>query len=188
MEVQLPGMFDVEVTFQPIVSVPTGSAAGAEALLRGRIEGTAFPPRALVRQLRARECPVAELVIGHIACAFDLWDDVGVDPVWCSLNLDAWDLEHGRPDEMIADVVGAERAHRVVVELSELHPLDPSRAGSVLERLRKLGVTIAIEDFGVGQAASDQLDLLEPAYIKICLLYTSPSPRDQRGSRMPSSA
>ena len=26
------------------------------------------------------------------------------------------------------------------------------------------------------------------AYNKICLLYTSPSPRDQRGSRMPSSA
>ena len=24
--------------------------------------------------------------------------------------------------------------------------------------------------------------------VKICLLYTSPSPRDQRGSRMPSSA
>ena len=28
----------------------------------------------------------------------------------------------------------------------------------------------------------------EPAPPKICLLYTSPSPRDQRGSRMPSSA
>ena len=26
------------------------------------------------------------------------------------------------------------------------------------------------------------------AYAHICLLYTSPSPRDQRGSRMPSSA
>ena len=26
------------------------------------------------------------------------------------------------------------------------------------------------------------------AHGKICLLYTSPSPRDQRGSRMPSSA
>ena len=25
-------------------------------------------------------------------------------------------------------------------------------------------------------------------YVKVCLLYTSPSPRDQRGSRMPSSA
>ena len=28
----------------------------------------------------------------------------------------------------------------------------------------------------------------EDRYFKICLLYTSPSPRDQRGSRMPSSA
>ena len=28
----------------------------------------------------------------------------------------------------------------------------------------------------------------EELYIKVCLLYTSPSPRDQRGSRMPSSA
>ena len=29
---------------------------------------------------------------------------------------------------------------------------------------------------------------LNPEYSKSCLLYTSPSPRDQRGSRMPSSA
>ena len=29
---------------------------------------------------------------------------------------------------------------------------------------------------------------LLPRYLKGCLLYTSPSPRDQRGSRMPSSA
>ena len=28
----------------------------------------------------------------------------------------------------------------------------------------------------------------EKVYSEICLLYTSPSPRDQRGSRMPSSA
>ena len=27
-----------------------------------------------------------------------------------------------------------------------------------------------------------------PAGFELCLLYTSPSPRDQRGSRMPSSA
>ena len=29
---------------------------------------------------------------------------------------------------------------------------------------------------------------LDFGYVSICLLYTSPSPRDQRGSRMPSSA
>ena len=31
-------------------------------------------------------------------------------------------------------------------------------------------------------------ELIERGYLYICLLYTSPSPRDQRGSRMPSSA
>ena len=31
-------------------------------------------------------------------------------------------------------------------------------------------------------------EILEFGTIKACLLYTSPSPRDQRGSRMPSSA
>ena len=36
------------------------------------------------------------------------------------------------------------------------------------------------------QALSEYLNLNEP--IKTCLLYTSPSPRDKRQSRMPSSA
>ena len=34
----------------------------------------------------------------------------------------------------------------------------------------------------------DWKSLSEPWLLWICLLYTSPSPRDQRGSRMPSSA
>ena len=38
-----------------------------------------------------------------------------------------------------------------------------------------------IGDWGVGEAVL-------AADLKSCLLYTSPSPRDQRGSRMPSSA
>ena len=35
---------------------------------------------------------------------------------------------------------------------------------------------------------TDRLDLTQLATYSLCLLYTSPSPRDQRGSRMPSSA
>ena len=40
----------------------------------------------------------------------------------------------------------------------------------------------------VDVAACDALDGAIEEVGKICLLYTSPSPRDQRGSRMPSSA
>ena len=40
-----------------------------------------------------------------------------------------------------------------------------------------------------GAAITDvTIDGISHEYSTICLLYTSPSPRDQRGSRMPSSA
>ena len=35
---------------------------------------------------------------------------------------------------------------------------------------------------------SDLVEKLSPSVVNICLLYTSPSPRDNRVSRMPSSA
>ena len=38
------------------------------------------------------------------------------------------------------------------------------------------------------ELCSEELDWKRITTYSICLLYTSPSPRDQRGSRMPSSA
>ena len=41
------------------------------------------------------------------------------------------------------------------------------------------------DDVGAGNCAGGRGDVED---VQVCLLYTSPSPRDQRGSRMPSSA
>ena len=41
---------------------------------------------------------------------------------------------------------------------------------------------------GLSIASVAYFDVVELPYLWYCLLYTSPSPRDQRGSRMPSSA
>ena len=54
------------------------------------------------------------------------------------------------------------------------------------------GAQVAIADIDDARAAQTAEDLGEGAFAVhmdvTCLLYTSPSPRDQRGSRMPSSA
>ena len=40
----------------------------------------------------------------------------------------------------------------------------------------------------IGNSAISVFDMYRKTHVYTCLLYTSPSPRDQRGSRMPSSA
>ena len=81
--------------------------------------------------------------------------------------------------------------------------------GDSLDALRSLWVdTLGVTKTGEYESASEnvrediltlgegqhavEIDLMEPldpdGRPRVCLLYTSPSPRDQRGSRMPSSA
>ena len=70
---------------------------------------------------------------------------------------------------------------RVTIALRYIHGIGPAKAAEICEK--------------VGIAAERRVtDLTDQEILKIretidaCLLYTSPSPRDQRGSRMPSSA
>ena len=44
------------------------------------------------------------------------------------------------------------------------------------------------DGYGLNDTMAISFDVLNGDFLQICLLYTSPSPRDQRGSRMPSSA
>ena len=69
----------------------------------------------------------------------------------------------------------------------------------IRERRFKIGANIDIGDLGLGDDSEEVAEPNSPSFDKNetvevdealgdCLLYTSPSPRDQRGSRMPSSA
>ena len=57
-------------------------------------------------------------------------------------------------------------------------------AGITTEEL----LLIMANDEDKERAVSDESWALATGLLRFCLLYTSPSPRDQRGSRMPSSA
>ena len=65
-------------------------------------------------------------------------------------------------------------------------------AGAVRSTLGPKGLDkLLVDDEGRTLVTNDGVTVLETARVEhpvACLLYTSPSPRDQRGSRMPSSA
>ena len=73
-------------------------------------------------------------------------------------------------------------------------PCTPNEAGISLEVVKKYYKTIPILGVCLGHQTIGQVfggNIVSAQKImhgKTCLLYTSPSPRDQRGSRMPSSA
>ena len=64
--------------------------------------------------------------------------------------------------------------------------------GKVKDRANKDNASRAVQALQGVKRVDNRLQVLEqsaaPIVQKTCLLYTSPSPRDQRGSRMPSSA
>ena len=78
----------------------------------------------------------------------------------------------------------------LIKEISDLEdsaaPIAPENAIGRISRMD------AINNKSVVEASlrnrKKKLSKLQLALSKVCLLYTSPSPRDQRGSRMPSSA
>ena len=89
--------------------------------------------------------------------------------------------------EMVCDGVVLALGHSARDTLRSLH------AEGVMLEAKPFQIGLRIEhpqsliDLGRFGAGAD-LDRLGHAYYSLCLLYTSPSPRDQRGSRMPSSA
>ena len=58
----------------------------------------------------------------------------------------------------------------------------------VVSQIREAGVNEKVFIEGILMTMYDGRTNLSRSVVEDCLLYTSPSPRDQRGSRMPSSA
>ena len=70
-------------------------------------------------------------------------------------------------------------------------PMKPGELDLAISRLKEMGYQVRVaEDIyeKTGYLAGSDEKRAKELMDAFCLLYTSPSPRDQRGSRMPSSA
>eukprot|EP00828_Plagiopyla_frontata_P036748 TRINITY_DN4843_c0_g1_i2.p1 TRINITY_DN4843_c0_g1~~TRINITY_DN4843_c0_g1_i2.p1 ORF type:complete len:361 (-),score=64.47 TRINITY_DN4843_c0_g1_i2:48-1130(-) len=84
-----------------------------------------------------------------------------------------------------------------LLKIAKLEDLNPDQFEEILQEAHEEKVRNAVLEGLQGEVISDMMDLLAKELVRfqqekkvqqICLLYTSPSPRDRQKSRMPSSA
>jgi len=161
-----------EMFYQALVDVKTGRADTAEALIRWK-----HPQRGMVRP--DLFIPFAEstsygiqidLLVLDMACKqINAWRDKGFD-ITISINISPKHFVNGLIYESVKKALDKHNINpsRLRLELLENILLnDFTAAVKVIDNLRSLGVSIALDDFGSGYSSLEYVSKLPMDYLKI---------------------
>jgi diguanylate cyclase (GGDEF)-like protein len=179
---------EFELWYQPVVSLRDASVVGYEALVRWRHPTRGLlPPTAFLSSVadagqanRLDRLVVERAAEMAVACRRD-----GRGALFVSVNVDGSSLLRAGFVEMVRATLertGAPAAS-LVVEVGEADLAGrPARAGAVLEELSRLGVAIALDDFGVGPSSLATVRSLPLRYAKVDMMFLERIENGQRGS------
>jgi predicted signal transduction protein with EAL and GGDEF domain len=166
----------LEVHYQPQIDIKTGRCGSAEALVRWPSSNPRTMPAALIAQI------AESTEINHSFTLFILntalrhtvgFRRLGVE-VRMSVNVSANLLNDDELPEILAQSLDAWAvpADMLTVEVTEGTIVsDVKRSAQVLDRVRRLGVRLAMDDFGTGYSSLAQFKRLPFDEIKIDKLF-----------------
>ena len=169
---------ELEVNYQPVVSLSDGSVAAFEALLRwshsewGNIPPAEFIPLAEANGLIV---PIGAWVLASSLRQLAHWRADGAD-IGISVNLSPRQLADEGVVRMVAGLLAETDtpAQALCLEITETAVLaEPIRAATRLAELRRLGVRIAFDDFGTGYSSLRHLSQLPVDVIKLDRTFVS---------------
>jgi len=157
--------FGLDVAFQPIVDLASGRVVGAEALARFREpDGSAIPTERCFLDAHAVDLGV-RLEMAVIRRALACEHDRLPDGRYLALNVSPAVLEH---DDLAFEIAGHRTNRPLVVEITEHQPVEDYTAlGASLDRLRALGVRVAVDDVGSGFASFRHVTRVNPDILKL---------------------
>jgi EAL domain-containing protein (putative c-di-GMP-specific phosphodiesterase class I) len=178
---------DLTVYYQGEWDLETQHLLGAEALVRWQHPERGLVPPGLFIPL-AEECGLIlrlGMVVLREACqALSGWCRRGLhDDFVLRVNMSARQLQDPKLADEIADVLSMANLdpERLCLELTESSLLvDPAGAVLALERLRSLGVGIAVDDFGTGFSSLLYLKQLPLTSVKIDKAFVDGLPSESR--------
>jgi EAL domain-containing protein (putative c-di-GMP-specific phosphodiesterase class I)/GGDEF domain-containing protein len=163
---------ELEVYFQPKVEIQARRVCGVEGLVRWRTQSGRFVPASDFVPLAERSgsiVPMTWLVFDRIAEQLADWADLP-KPFTVAVNVSPQVLSDGGFLTRLRALKAAfdEHGFGLTIELTEdsLVQSDDSSLAS-LERVRKLGIELAIDDFGKGYSSLSYLKQLPATEIKI---------------------
>jgi diguanylate cyclase (GGDEF)-like protein len=163
---------ELELHYQPKVSVVSRAVIGAEALVRwrhpelGLVSPAHFIP---IAEETGLILPIGEWVLRTACRNASAWRAEGLN-LDVAVNLSPRQFRHRDLPGIVADALEASGLdpERLELEITETAALSqPERAEHVLRTLRGLGVRIALDDFGTGHSSLSHLRKLPLDAVKV---------------------
>jgi EAL domain-containing protein (putative c-di-GMP-specific phosphodiesterase class I)/GGDEF domain-containing protein len=162
----------LEVYYQPKVELKSRRVCGVEALVRWRTDSGNFVPASdfiPLAEANGAIVPLTWHVFERIVAQLASWRSLP-EAFSVAVNVSPQILTHPEFTTRVKALLGAldERKLKLTIELTEdsLVQGDASSLASI-ERLRKLGVDLSIDDFGKGYSSLTYLKQIPAAEIKI---------------------
>ena len=165
--------------YQPIVNLETRDVVGVEALIRwahpgmGMVSPLDFIP---VAEETGLIVEIGEWVVSEALRQLNRWRLEGREDLWVSVNVSARQLRDAR----LVDHVESELRrygvppHKLVVEITETAMMaDERTSAALLNRLREMGVPLAVDDFGTGYSSLGHLRRFPVSKVKIDRAFVS---------------
>jgi len=169
--------------FQPKIDLATGLICGAEALARWRLDSGRLASPSVFIEL-AEETGLINAIGAQImrkACMEAVrWNQAG-HRLNIAVNVSPKQFERDGLSQMILDALAKSglSPRQLEIEITESLAIQhPERVRSVLKPLRKLGIKLAVDDFGTGHSNLATLTQLDFDVFKIDRQFVSGIPHD----------
>jgi diguanylate cyclase (GGDEF)-like protein/PAS domain S-box-containing protein len=170
--------------YQAKVDLRSGRITGVEALVRWQHPEMGLVPPAQFIPLAEETgliVPIGRWVL-QTACAQNVaWQQQGLPPVHIAVNLSARQFAD---EDLVEDIAAALKSTGLRPELLELELTESmviqntERAGKVLNEIKKMGVRLAIDDFGVGYSSLTHLKRFPIDTLKVDRSFIRDLPED----------
>ena len=165
----------LHLVYQPIVALPRGPVVGMEALVRwahptrGVLPPAQFIPLA---EDRGMIVEIGNWVLEEAVSQFAAWCRYApeMEGIYVSVNLSSAQLRDDSIVHRVADLLALHGlpASSLCVELTESMAMqDPVASAAILAKLRRLGVGVALDDFGAEYSSLAYLKRLPVTILKI---------------------